>query len=109
MTADGYGSAEIMRRTGKAKTAVWRWQERFMQAGVEGLLRDKTRPSRIPPLAPEVAERLVDRTLGEAGRDLTLNGARHGTGQRDQRQFGAAHLARARAPAAPGPPLKAVQ
>jgi hypothetical protein len=34
-----------MRQTGKAKTAVWRWQERFMQAGVDGLLRDKTRPS----------------------------------------------------------------
>jgi hypothetical protein len=33
-----------MRRTGKTKTAVWRWQERFMRAGVDGLLRDKTRP-----------------------------------------------------------------
>jgi len=29
---------------------VWRWQERFMQAGIEGLLRDKTRPARIAPL-----------------------------------------------------------
>lgn len=34
-----------------------------MQEGVEGLLRDKTRPSRIPPLAPEVAERVVALTL----------------------------------------------
>ena len=50
LTADGLGTAEIMRRTGKSKTGVWRWQERFMQAGVDGLLRDKTRPSRIPPL-----------------------------------------------------------
>ena len=41
---------EIMRRTGTSKTCVWRWQERFMQEGVEGLLRDKTRPSRITPL-----------------------------------------------------------
>jgi len=45
LTADGIGTAEIMRRTDKAKTAVWRWQERFMQAGVDGLLRDKTRLS----------------------------------------------------------------
>jgi hypothetical protein len=45
LTAAGHGTAEIMRQTGKAKTAVWRWQERFMQAGVDGLLRDKTRPS----------------------------------------------------------------
>jgi transposase len=53
-----------MRRVGVAKTAVWRWQERFMVAGVEGLLRDKTRPSRIPPLGPEIAERVVTLTLG---------------------------------------------
>ena len=63
LTAEGCGTSEIMRRAGKAKTAVWRWQERFMQAGVDGLLRDKTRPSRIPPLAPEVVERVVALTL----------------------------------------------
>ena len=31
LTADGLGTTEIMRRTGKAKTAVWRWQECFMR------------------------------------------------------------------------------
>jgi len=30
---------------------------------VDGLLRDKTRPSRVPPLGPEVAERVVALTL----------------------------------------------
>lgn len=49
LTADGLGTSEITRRTGKSKTCVWRWQERFAEEGVEGLLRDKTRPSRIPP------------------------------------------------------------
>ncbi|MFA6020999.1 MAG: IS630 family transposase [Rhodospirillales bacterium] len=63
LTADGLGTVEIMRRTGKSKTVVWRWQERFMQEGVGGLLRDKTRPSRIPPLDPEVAERVVTLTI----------------------------------------------
>jgi len=63
LTADGLGTVEIMRRTGKSKTVVWRWQERFMQEGVDGLLRDKTRPSRIPPLDPEVAERVVTLTI----------------------------------------------
>src|ERR1019366_7588941 len=33
LSADGVGTNEIMRRTGKSKTCVWRWQERFMQAG----------------------------------------------------------------------------
>jgi len=51
LTAEGCGTAEIMRRAGVSKTAVWRWQERFMTAGADGLLRDKTRPAGIPPLA----------------------------------------------------------
>jgi hypothetical protein len=29
---------------------VWRWQERFMQEGVAGLTRDKTRKPGKPPL-----------------------------------------------------------
>src|SRR6476659_5112601 len=59
LSADGVGTTEIMRRTGKSKTCVWRWQERFMQAGYDGLLRNKTRPSRIPPLGSDIAERVV--------------------------------------------------
>jgi len=34
LTAEGHGTAAIMRQAGVAKTAVWRWQERFMQEGV---------------------------------------------------------------------------
>jgi transposase len=63
LSADSIGTNEIMRRTGKSKTCVWRWQERFAEEGYQGLLRDKTRPSRIPPLEPEVAERVVALTL----------------------------------------------
>jgi transposase len=59
LTADGLGTNAIMRQTGRSKTCVWRWQERFMQDGVDGLLRDKTRPSRIAPLADVVSERVV--------------------------------------------------
>ena len=48
LTADGVGTNEIMRTDRQsARPAVWRWQERFMEEGVDGLLRDKTRPSRI--------------------------------------------------------------
>jgi hypothetical protein len=47
---------------GSGKTVVWRWQERFMTDGVAGLLRDKTRPSRIPPLEADVAARVVAAT-----------------------------------------------
>jgi len=71
LTADGHGTTEIMRQAGVAKTAVWRWQERFMQAGVDGLLRDQTRPSRIPPLGPELAERVVALTLANPPGETT--------------------------------------
>jgi transposase len=50
LTADGLGTNEIMRRTGKCKPCVWRWQERFMTDGVDGLLRDKTRPPGKAPI-----------------------------------------------------------
>src|ERR1700726_2503222 len=60
---DGLGTNEIMRRTAKSETCVWRWQERFMEEGFEGLLRDKTRPSRIEPPKADVADRVVAMTL----------------------------------------------
>src|SRR6201990_3774999 len=65
LTADGCGTAEIMRQAGVSKTAVWRWQERFMTDGVAGLLRDKTRPSRIPSLEADVAARVVGATQSD--------------------------------------------
>jgi transposase len=71
LTGEGLGTVEIMRRTGKSKTCVWRWQERFMAAGVEGLLRDKTRPSRVAPLAPQIAERVIALTQGDPPGETT--------------------------------------
>jgi len=67
----GHGTAEIMRRTGKAKTCVWRWQERYMREGVDSLLRDKTRPSRKQPLPKETAARVVELTLGPPSGEVT--------------------------------------
>ena len=62
LSADRLGTVAIMRRTGKAKPSVWRWQARYLEAGVEGLLHDKTRPSRIPRLAADLVARVVART-----------------------------------------------
>jgi transposase len=42
-----------------------------MQEGFEGLLRDKTRPSRIAPLGAEVAERVVALTLTDPPAEAT--------------------------------------
>ena len=62
-TAEGCGTLEIVRRSGLSKPVVWRWQERFMHEGVDGLLRDKTRPPGKPPLPAEAVKRVVDLTL----------------------------------------------
>lgn len=65
LTDDRLGTAEIMRRTGLSKPSVWRWQERYVEAGVDGLLRDKTRPSRIPKLSTEKVAEVLRLTLEE--------------------------------------------
>ena len=44
LSVDGVGTAAIMRRMGKSKTCVWRWQERFM---AEALPAKATRPHQI--------------------------------------------------------------
>lgn len=71
LSAKGVGTNEIMRHTGKSKTCVWRWQERFMQEGYDGLLRDKTRPSRIAPLGADIAEKIVALTLQDPPGEAT--------------------------------------
>jgi transposase len=37
-TADGHGTNAIMQQTGKSKPCVWRWQERYVEEGIDGLL-----------------------------------------------------------------------
>jgi hypothetical protein len=63
-TADGCGTAEIMRRSARSKPVVWRWQARFMAEGVEGLTRDKTRKPGKPPLPAGTVQKVVDLALG---------------------------------------------
>ena len=63
LSADGVGTNGIMRETGTSKPCVWRWQERFASEGFAGLIRDKTRPARVKPLAEEIVARVVALTL----------------------------------------------
>jgi len=70
-TADGFGTAEIMRRSGKAKPVVWTWQARFMAEGVDGLLRDKTRKPGKPPLSAEIVQRVIALVTGRPPGETT--------------------------------------
>lgn len=70
-TADGHGTFEIMRRTGMSKPTVWRWQQRYLDEGVAGLKRDKTRPSRVPPLPMETRLKVIAKTVQESPPNAT--------------------------------------
>ena len=63
MSGGGFGTHAIMTATGTAKTTVWRWQERFMEDGVDGLLRDRTRPPGKAPVPDAHAAKVVEMTL----------------------------------------------
>src|SRR5262245_24146674 len=110
LTAEGLRTVEIMRRTGKSKTCVWRWQERFMQESVEGLLLRQD-----AALASGAARSSSNRQGGEADRHRAtargdpLDLRRHGQGDRHQRLLRAAHLARPWLGATPGPAIQALQ
>ena len=70
-TADGHGTGEIMRRATTSKPTVWRWQERYLDEGVDGLKRDKTRPSRVPPLPRETRLKVIAKTVQESPPNAT--------------------------------------
>jgi len=65
-----------------------------MHAGVDGLLRDKTRPSRRPPLDRALIARVVELTASDpCGEATHWTGGDDGQDNRDQRQLGSAYLA----------------
>jgi hypothetical protein len=71
LTAESIGTNAIMVATGKSKTCVWRWQERFTMEGVDGLLRDKTRPPGIAPVATDRTAEVVRLTLAPPSHEAT--------------------------------------
>jgi transposase len=71
LTADGLGTHAIMAVTGKSKTTVWRWQEQFDEAGVEGLLCDKTRPPGKAPISARKTAEVVRLTQAPPPHEAT--------------------------------------
>ena len=66
LLASGGKTAEaIAAAVSKSLLTVRRWRRRFVAKGVDGLLKDATRPSRVKPLSPEVIARVVHMTLHE--------------------------------------------
>jgi transposase len=64
-SADRLSVAEVARRAGVGRPAVWRWQRRYAVAGVDGLLRDATRKPGKAPTPDATVQRVVALTCGE--------------------------------------------
>ena len=62
---------EVARRAGVSRPAVWRWQRRFAEEGVDGLLRDKTRSPGKPPLPAATVAKVLALTCTEPPGEAT--------------------------------------
>jgi Homeodomain-like domain len=61
LTGEGLRATEVAVRVGTSTLTVRRW--RYAQAGVEGLLKDATRPPGRKPLSTAVIQRVLGMTL----------------------------------------------
>src|SRR5512144_423971 len=66
----------VANAVGVSRPAVWRWQQRFAEAGVDGLLRDRTRKPGKPPLSAATVAKVLELPCTEAA-----GGATHWTGR----------------------------
>ena len=63
LAAEGLENCEIAQRLGQDPGKVGRWRNRYAEHGLEGILKDKTRPGRIAPLSPAKRSEIIGRTL----------------------------------------------
>jgi transposase len=61
--SEGMTAEAIAATVAKSLLTVRRWRQRYTAEGVEGLLKDATRPSRVKPLSPELIKRVAHLTL----------------------------------------------
>ena len=52
LSGEGIGAVAVADTVGKSVLTVRRWRRRYRDQGVEGLLKDATRPPRRKPLRP---------------------------------------------------------
>lgn len=65
LAGDGLTAEAMAAVVGKSLLTVRRWRRRYVAKGVDGLLKDATRPSRVKPLAAEKVAQVVHMTLHE--------------------------------------------
>ena len=65
LSAEKLPVLQVAGQLGVSRPAVWRWQRRYAEAGVEGLLRDKTRPPGKKPVPTATINKVLALTCGE--------------------------------------------
>jgi transposase len=70
-SADRHSAQRVAQSIGVSRPTVWRWQQRFAESGVEGVLRDKTRKPGKAPLAAETTAQVVALTCTEPPHQAT--------------------------------------
>jgi hypothetical protein len=71
LSAERLPVLQVARGAGISRPAVWRWQRRYAEAGVAGLLRDKTRPPGKQPVPIETVNRVLALTCSEPPGEMT--------------------------------------
>src|ERR1700724_3054236 len=71
LSADRLPVLAVARRTDASRPSVWRWQQRFAEEGVDGLLRDKTRKPGRAPLPPAIIAKILALPCGKPPKAAT--------------------------------------
>src|SRR5215468_5883562 len=71
LSAERLPVLQVAGRAGVSRPAVWRWQRRYAEAGVAGLLRDKTRAPGKKPVAIETVNTVLALTRGDPPGEMT--------------------------------------
>src|SRR5260370_20046166 len=71
LAGEGMGAVEVATRVGKSVLTVRRWRRRYAAKGVDGLLKDATRPPGRKPLTARKIKQVVNLTLNDKPPDAT--------------------------------------
>ncbi len=71
LSAERLTVLDVAARSGASRPSVWRWQQRFAEEGVAGLLRDKTRKPGKAPLPPATIAKVLALPCGDPPKAAT--------------------------------------
>ncbi len=69
--AEGQSNNQLAQQLGTSRPTVILWRARYVEHGVQGLLRDASRPGRKPRLSAKKVEKVVEKTLHTKPRNAT--------------------------------------